>query len=239
MATTHQLVDIAVSKVEITALPVRLATDAPSSVALAARTFIGWSAASNPFELLLANQSGQSSQFQTNIESISSRAIELCRTQKWYSAEDHFHSAIWLAIADGDIAWCVEVGLKLAELYLAVNELDSVRALALQLIPVAGAHQLDQHALGLYTALAITPMLYSPGHAGILESTQACAELQAQLPVPIQADVRVGRFDRVLFQNVSTLLIAAHDEHRLHAWNWSWDQLRTQPTRSLDRARDL
>jgi hypothetical protein len=183
---------------------------------------IGWAASPDPFRLVPV---GHAKQFQASIESISARAMELSRTQKWQSAEDHLHSAIWLAIADGDVAWCVEVGLKLVELYLALNELDSVRALAEQLLPLASTHGLEQHALGLYTALAITPMLYSPGHAGIDASQASCAELRRHLNAALIAEIDTQRFDRVLYQNVATLLIAASDEFRLHAWNWSWDQL--------------
>jgi hypothetical protein len=183
---------------------------------------IGWAASPDPFRLLPI---GHAKQFQGSIESISARATELSRTQKWQSAEDHLHSAIWLAIADGDVAWCVEVGLKLVELYLALNELDSVRALVEQLLPLASAHGLEQHALGLYTGMAITPMLYSPGHAGIAAARASCDLLRGHLNAALIAEIDTRRFDRVLYQNVATLLIAAGDEFRLHAWNWSWDQM--------------
>jgi hypothetical protein len=190
---------------------------------------IGWPASSDPFRLLPV---GNTKQFQTSIESICARANELSRTQKWSSTEDHLHSAIWLAIADGDVAWCIEVGLKLVELYLALNELDSVRALVGQLLPLAASHGLEQHALGLYTALAITPLLYSPGHPGIDAARDACTEARALLSAPLLAEVGGRRFDRVLYQNVATMLIAANDEFRLHTWNWSWDQLSgAQPSR--------
>ncbi len=188
----------------------------------AARAFIGWALSPNPFDLV---KTGGSQQFGSSIESVSARAVELCAAQKWFAAEDHLHSAIWLAIADGNALWCVDAGIKLVELYLAVNELQSVRALCAQLTPLATQVGLHDRALALCTAITLSAEMHGAdtlAHDATLSDAEAC--LQAAHD-SVRLSMQAGRMHRELFLNVADLLHGPASENRLAAWRWGWAHL--------------
>jgi hypothetical protein len=198
----------------------------PSVAPAAMREFIGWQLSPNPFDLV---KSSGGQQFASSIESVTARAAELCASQKWFAAEDHLHSAIWLAIADGNALWCVDAGIKLAELYLAMNELESTRALCLQLTPIATRIGMHDRALALCTAITLSAEMLGADEMArnaTLRDTALCLQ---SVHESVRVSMQMHRMHRELFLNVCALLADTAYENRLSAWRWGWAHVAQLP----------
>jgi hypothetical protein len=65
------------------------------------------------------------------------RGLQAGQRADWREAEDHFRSAIWMAIVANDAQLAVVAGARLAECYHAAGAADNAYVIAKQLIPIA------------------------------------------------------------------------------------------------------